>query len=218
MKEQFEINKVRNNLIFIFMILVVLLSCGKEEDYTPYPVIKPLEYFPVYPGSWWRYVDSNNDTTTIKTAPEYQLDAYKITSAAFESDSFYVPVYDGTPIWQYHAHVGPISHSGSTPLRRILYDTTAIGYNWSVYNWGGTAKRRKLVARDTSISISSTIYHPTILIEEYYTQGPPNYYPGYIWVARRYYTKDIGLIKEDLYDYQNDSVTTKEIIDFHINQ
>lgn len=208
-------------LILTLLAISCLFACKKNEsepdnnptnpNTTSYDTIFPLNYFPAYPGSYWKYVDSNNDTTIIKTDTSYQKDSYTIGSAAYVSDTFLVPIYNQIPIWRYEAHTGPISHSGSYPLTRILSDSLPVGTSWAVYYWSGTGVSRKIIAKDTTITISSHSYYPTIVVEEYYSIGPPNY----IWIARRYYTKNIGLIKEELND--NSTINTKEIIDYFIN-
>lgn len=198
---------------YIFILIIILASCKKESDSGPGPVpqgydtIFPLSYFPVYPGSYWVYVDSMLDTATIRTDSLYRLDHY------YTSDTFYVPIYEGTPIWGYEAHTGPISHSGSYPLTRILSDTLPVGSSWVIHHWMGTGISRKIVARDTGIIVFGNKYEPTIIIEEYYSEGPPTY----IWIARRYYTKDIGLIREDIYNSQDSATNTKLLIEYYID-
>lgn len=204
-------------------MLVSIFACTKDKtltnnnpattNVTSYDTIFPLNYFPVFPGSWWKYVDSNNDTTIVKTDSVYQQDYYTVGSAAYVSDTFFVPIYNNIPIWSYEAHTGPISHSGSYPLTRILSDSLPVGSNWIISNWSGTQISRKIIAKDTTISISSNSYNPTIVIEEYFSYGPPNY----IWIARRYYTKNIGMIKEDLYNSIDSTVNSKQIIGYFIN-
>ncbi|MBK9379578.1 MAG: hypothetical protein IPM86_15770 [Saprospiraceae bacterium] len=217
--------KNQKTLIFLLILFVIscIFACKKDEsipDNNPtnpntasYDTIFPLDYFPAFPGSYWKYVDSNNDTTLIKTDSSYQKDYYTIGSAAYVSDTFFVPIYNQIPIWAYEAHTGPISNSGSYPLTMILSDSLPIGSNWIIYNWSGTQVSRKIIVKDTTITISSNPYYPTIAVEEYYSYGPPNY----IWIAKRYYTKNIGLIREDSYNSIDSTINTKQIIDYFIN-
>lgn len=226
-----------NSIVFIqIIILLLLFSCKKDKIEadsqittnidstktnidstnnipTTYDTIFPLDYFPAFPGSYWKYVDSNNDTTVRKTDSLYKKDYYTYGSAAYVSDTFYVPIYNNIPIWKYEEHTGPISHSGSYPFRVILSETLPVGSDWPVFYWSGTGVSRKLIAKDTTITISSIAYYPTIVIEEYYSAGPPHY----IWIAKRYYTKNIGLIREDLYNNLDSTTNTKELIDYFIN-
>ena len=134
-------------------------------------------------------------------------------AGAFVSDTFFVPLYNDIPIWGYEAHTGSGSHAGSYPFTRILSDSLPVGSSWIISHWTGTEISRKIIAKDTTICILANSYTPTIVIEEYYSLGPPNY----IWIANRYYTKNIGMIREDIYNSNDSSVNTKQIIDYLIN-
>lgn len=220
-----ENQKARNSIISAIVILSCLLSsfqsCKKESQppnnttsiAASYDTLFPLDYFPAFPSSYWVYADSSNDTTIIKTDSLYQLDHYSIGGSAFVSDTFLVPIYDHIPIWGYEAHTGPISNSGSYPLTTLLSDTLPVGSNWVIYSWSGTQVSRKIIAKDTTITISSNSYYPTIVVEEYYSLGPPYY----IWIAKRYYTKNIGLIREDIYNSIDSTINTKQIVSYFIN-
>jgi len=158
-----------------------MFGCKKDESIpnnnptntitTSYDTIFPLDYFPVFPGSYWKYVDSNNDTTIIKTDSSYQKDYYTIGSAAYMSDTFFVPVYNQIPIWGYEAHTGPISNSGSSPLTRILSDSLPVGSSWVIYSWSGTQVSRKIIAKDTTITISSNSYYQQLLLKNITLMG-----------------------------------------------
>ena len=208
--------------------ILILVSCKKEtnpnKNHSPalpegFDTIHPLNYFPVFPGSYWKYIDTINDTILITTHDEYMKDAYRVDGASFQSDTFFVPMYtytpfyNNTPIWGYEAHTGPISNAGSYPLTRLVSDSLPVGSSWTIYNWSGTTIDRKIIAIDTTISIDGIDYFPTIVVEEYYTQGPPSY----IWINKRYFTKDIGLIKEELLNHSDSSIVTKLILEFNVN-
>jgi len=180
----------------------VLASCAHEDHQPPQPpaapattydTIFPLDYFPAFPGSWWRYLDATGDTVTFSTDPDYRKDAYTIGEAAFLSDTVLVPVHNNIPIWGYLAHTGPISHSGSYPFTRMVSDSLPVNSSWVVAAWAGTQVSRRIVARDTTVEVLQMEHHPTIVVEEYFSVGPPTY----TWTTRRYYTKDVGLVRED---------------------
>lgn len=178
--------KIHILLPTLIVILYCLFSCKKEcpptnnpsiPNTTLYDTIFPLDYFPAFPGSYWRYVNSNNDTSLITTEPEYQKDYYTQYASGYVSDTFLVPIYKThMPIWGYEAHTGPISHSGSYPLTRILSDSLPVGSSWIIYSWGGEEKSRKIIAKDNTIIISGVSFYPTIVVEEYYSHGPPGLY------------------------------------------
>lgn len=205
--------------------MIFILSCKKEPSLnndilTPssnsssvsYDTIFPLSYLPNFPSSYWKYVGSHNDTTIIRTDSLYKKDIY--WTFLSKNDTFYVPVLNGTPIWGYLAHTGPTGdHVNSYPFMRILSDSLPVGSNWRVWKRAYTEVSRKVIVKDTTIIISGKSYYPTIGIEEYYSDGPSYY----IWIAKRYFTKNIGMIREDLYNYADSTVSSRFIFDYHIN-
>jgi hypothetical protein len=204
-----HVEKVEPKVVFQQVGIYKNAYCKRGEAQQEKP-----DYKKVFPGSYWKYVDANNDTTIAKTDSVYQKDHYTLTSGAYNSDTFYVPDYNQIPIWKYEAHTGPISNAGSYPFTSILSDSLPVGSSWTIYSWAGTQISRKIIAKDTTITISNVPYSPTIVIEEYYSYGPP----AYIWIAKRYYTKNIGLIREDLYNAMDSTINTKELIDYIINR
>jgi hypothetical protein len=187
----------------ILMAMATLApSCAHEEQPPPaspavptatYDTLFPLDYFPAFPGSWWRYLDATGDTVLVSTDPVYRKDAYTIGEAAFMSDTVLVPVHNNIPIWGYLAHTGPISHSGSYPFTRMVSDSLPVNASWVVASWAGTQVSRRIVARDTTVEVLQVAHHPTIVVEEYFSMGPPTY----TWTTRRYFAKDVGLVRED---------------------
>ena len=209
--------------IFILTLIILAMSCKKDPELDPdlitytnpsvnssFDTIFPLSYLPCFPGSFWKYLDSSNDTTTINTDPSYVKDNW---TWGYDSNTAFVPVYNGIPTWEYQARDGHVSHSGSSPFKRILSDSLPIGSNWLVSYWGGTGVSRKIISNDTTIIINGNSYFPIIVIEEYYSTGPSDY----IWIAKRYYAKDIGMIKEDLNNDLDSTINTKVIIEYFIN-
>jgi hypothetical protein len=214
--------KANNICITIVVVLwVVVSSCKKEKSHgyvtnthlNSYDTIFPLDYFPAYPGSYWKYVDCQGDTIQYATDTVYKPDWYVHSGAAYFSDTFFVPFYNNIPIWGYEAHTGPISYSGSYPLTLILSDTLPVGANWVIYFSAGTEVSRKIIAKDTSVTVSGNTCFPTIVVEEYYSYGPPYY----IWQAKRYYTKNIGLVREDIYNLTDSTTCVKELVQYFIN-
>jgi hypothetical protein len=199
-------------LLFIGFVIgscALFFSCKKDKA-PPVTIPKtidtlyPLSYLPVYPGSYWKYVDSNGDSTIDITNPTYELDYYITGWEA--SDTFYVPKYNGINIWGYKEHLD-LGPSYAIPMRIVLDETLTIGADWMYVGWGGSYRYRKITAIDTSITIFGNTYYPTIIVEEYSPQGLPS------WISRRYYTKNIGLIKEETELPAN----VKLIYDYHIN-
>lgn len=193
--------------ILLFILLQLFSSCKKEKRYE---IIYPLSYFPVYPGSWWKYVDSNNDTIIIRTDHSYQED-YDVDFTN-TSETYLVPVYDGTPIWGYEAHVGSGGSTYYRHFQKIISETDPIGTTWAIASRDNTRWIRKISAKDTTIIINDVSYYPTIVVDQFWGE----YYNENILTHRRYYTKDIGLIREDNHETSDSTVNTMQIIDYYI--
>lgn len=197
------------------------ISCTKKKGIVAQPqvskaydTIYPQSYFPVYPGSTWKYLDQNNNIALCKTDSVYKLDHY--TNLKFISDTFYVPFYQNTGVWGYEMHSGPYYNNSHYPFISILSETTNIGIYWHVSYvsiGNGYLLSRKVIARDTAIIVSGTTYSPTIVTEDFFTMGPPYY----TWIYRRYYTKNIGLVKEIQSSSTNTPITTLALLSYTIN-
>lgn len=207
-----------NKIVSLLVILVMMLSysCKKDtvnsdqpKNEVSYDTLFPLDYLPVFPDSWWKYIDSDGETSYLKTDSVYQID-----TEATVVDTFYVPVYNGEPIWGYDAHTDSyLSHAGTTKFKTLLSETEPVGSSWLIHNWAGTGVSRKIIAKDTTIIIGDVSYFPTIGVEEYYSEGPVEY----IWISRRYYTKNIGLVKEERYISSDSTVSSLELADYFVN-
>ncbi len=203
-------------LLFIGLVIgscSLFFSCKKDKVPPILPptipktidTLYPLSYLPVYPGSYWKYVDSNGDSTIDITNPTYELDYY--LTAWGDTDTAYAPKYNGIYIWGYNEHKST-GASYAIPMRKILDESSPVGSSWYIAHGSGTSYYRKITARDTTITVFGNDYYPTIVVEEYCPQAYPH-----LWSYRRYYTKDIGLIKEETEFDGN----VKMIYDYHIN-
>jgi hypothetical protein len=86
-----------------FCIIFFISSC-KKEDQNHYPVIYPGSYYPVYPNTWWKYINEDSVITTDSVGPAYQLNTYITWTGDNKdeySDPFYVPFLNGQPIYHY---------------------------------------------------------------------------------------------------------------------
>ena len=207
--------------VFHLLLLLVLLafSCKKKElgvvpDPVPinnpivYDTIKPNSYLPVFPGSWWKYLDSENDTIMENVSSTYHLNWYTfVTTSVYRSDTFLVPVYKGLPIWGYRANHGPQSYSNEHPLKLVVTDSLPVGATWlSEKKDSHSGTKSFIQAKDTSITIFGITYYPTIVVASHEFYDTQNF-PVDRW---NYYTKDIGLIKTE-------GKEKKYLISFHIN-
>ena len=206
--------------LIIILAITVISACKKEqvvESQPQYATILPLSYFPTFPGSYWTYEDTFGDTTHFTTSPDYILDAY-FTSYGVLSDSAYVPYYNGQAIWWYSYDINFAQYQGGfSSLERMLSDSLVTGSTWTISSQANTKIHRQIKNSDTTVEINGIFYSPTIVVDELYevsslfTQ----------MTDRRFYTKDIGLIKHEKYDLNPGSPlnisNTTVIVDYYIN-
>ena len=216
---------MKNQLYLLAIVSAFLITSCKKDNTDPvdntgtgseteeFQTIEPLSYFPAFPGSFWKYVDINGDTTMTSTALEYMEDYYTVGMQGFVSDTFLVPFYQGDAIWRYEAHTGPISNGGSYPFTLLVSDTLPVGSSWINSQWNGYTIRRRILEKDATVTISGQDYYPTIVVEEYWDSQP---FPG-VRINRRYFTKDIGIVREDTYNPSDTLVNTKYLIEYDIN-
>lgn len=217
-------------IVSLLLVAQIIFSCNKDKCSgrkknsahceelvaVSHPTIFPLSYLPAYPGSYWKYVNSyNGDTSVIKTEPTYKMHSYRGQYGRI-SDTAFVPVYDGSPIWGYLHHGLPVSSTSEYPFIRILSDSLKVGAQWTVSNRNISQIIRKVRATDTTIMIKGKSYYPTIVMLDYYFSGPPKQ----VRISESYYTKDIGLVMHNTFSgYPYDTlITTSVLVDYFINR
>jgi hypothetical protein len=215
-------------VIYIIVLIFIQLGCEKnnnglkpqdeiveQDEIVGFDTIYPKTYLPVFPGSYWIYKNKNGIIDTIFASNDYVLDYYTYSSVGYVSDTFFVPRLNNISIWGYEAHTGPYSHGGSYPFTLILNDTAKVGYNWVIAYWAGNENRRKIIAKDTLILLSTgNEFDSVIIVKEY--QSMPYNVPE--WWYKRYYAKGIGMIKEEWWSSYNSTYKIKELVDFKINK
>ena len=181
------------------MILIFILYSCKKEEQVNYQTIYPLPYLPVYPGSYWIYLDENGDTVISATDKTYILHSYKSSaiSGGF-TDPVYVPYWDGTPVYGYSYPTYTVSAAFSDEYAKgehqVGFLSEELNQYWGVYysQYGGGF--RVVVAIDTSITVESVLYDHVIVVNDY-----GSYYTRPISFGEsNYYAKNIGLIRKDI--------------------
>ncbi len=234
-------------LICLLSILFILFSCKKEtkadfnKEYPPriYDTIKPLPYFPVYPGSYWKYavtvsvtIPYSNPLTyniystneTYSTSSTYRKDSYIIHNTPpvndIYSDTVLVPFYNEIPIWGYLNHFYRYQNSLQNRFVRIVSDSLAVGASWFEYNEFSGYTNLSIRTKDTNLVLNGQVYSPVIIVrskkEEY--GGGDGPYSG---ISDLYYAKNIGLIKTiTVYTSNEQRYQLKEshLIEYHINK
>ncbi len=230
---------------FALMTLIVLVSCGKKDniDENPNGIVQPksdtlsvelingnlrividtfhpLEYLPVFPGSYWKYADNNNDTITSTTSLNFLPDSFSANRTTWVNTISWVPFLDGMGIWGYGRNDCGVHINGGCELTQLLNVQIPVGSVWlTEYFSPGphlTKTYREIMTMDTSLLINSVVYDSVVKIKEYveylYSNDPP---PR---VTFEYYSKNVGLVKLIEYNNWDSSVYEKNIIDYFINK
>lgn len=194
--------------------------------------LKPLSYFPVFPGSYWKYLVNNQDTLRIQTNPTYIKDSYPIQIYSAQniyhvSDTVYVPVitnanpnylYDyvfastSKAIYQYSSIVQMgIASSASTGLIKAAFLSESIG---AVITRGGYDFRYPdfretiVVTQKTAINGDSVL----ILKGQYNKTNLPNLF------SYEKYIKNVGLSLRYVTDsISHDTVYKCKLLSYYIN-
>lgn len=170
-----------------------ILTSTLSANNSVYDTIFPSSYFPAFPNSYWRYIDTNGDTSASYTSSSYVLDNYIKPIYNFISASAYVPLYNGIPIWGYFEHqTGPLYYA-SLNMPRILSDSLPVGTSWDDTFGAGHIGSRTILSLDTTIAINGISYDSTIVME-YSNRPTGGLKTPYM---RRYFTKNIGITREE---------------------
>lgn len=203
---------ILSRIILFGFLVFICFACSKNDKIER---LEPRSYFPVFPGSYWKYLDSNGDTVVRKTGSDYIEDRYYVGGELIRGPH-YVPLYEDTPIWEYYEHTYNPGHQYQSPgFVQILSESSPLGKEWEAWYYPSqlTKVSRKVVFRDSTIRVSGNEYFPTMMVEEFYSMGPD----FYLWIYKRYYTEHVGLIKEESFKYSDSSIYTINLIDYHIN-
>ncbi len=218
----------------IITVLVGLISCEKDKETKPednivYDTIKPLEYLPAFPGSYWIY--DNNDT--LKVADQYEK--YIFNSAGYTA----VPDYDtlmlpklilngvfNQPDTYAYLNEYSISKSNESNYRDPAFKELLSLTEGSEFTIGGAIQGHKIKGKtikvDTTIYIGTTEYKNVIMTIQYDyacvlgTGGSPEDCA----TLREYFAKDVGLIKRETRNYpiEIEFVKDIELIKYKLNK
>ncbi len=204
-----------NRLVFFFSLLI-FWACSQENDLGrptyAHPTIEPLPYLPVYPGSYWIYVDSKGDTIVKSSAKEYRSVSADCQGS---EDSIMVPFYDGMYIHGYnYIMCTDYPLAKNKRFHGILRDDsvgTLVQY-WSIPR--GFNSTQIIERRDFSLIVNGEQYDSVLVVLDYSSGGGLYNNDPYIENSRKYYAKNVGLILEEGGNY----VTRKALIAYYINR
>jgi|GEM_PF-2922876 len=149
----------------------------------------PRPYFPVYPDSWWKYLNQNGDTVT-KTIPSYELVEFSYGSnysGTYEFPSSYVPLWDGQPCFGYS-----ILHGGE--LTEFLREEAS---EWEIDRYTPSDPRLSNQAHWTKrrvqplavYTVNNQSYTDVLEVTE-----EKRSWVSVVYTYRYYYARNIGLI------------------------
>lgn len=194
-------------IIAIFTIALFIFSC---ED-TQLEYVFPKAYFPAYPESYWVY----SDGSTVAVSPGYHEHSYYTTIENNErSEVVLVPKINEQFIYEYSI----TQNDNRIPLKQLLSESN--GEVWTVGYWQNTEIRREVIAKDTTISLSTEIpetgeiqFDSCIIVKEYiYDTINPD-----AWLVKEIYAPYVGMIKREI-QRDGDSLVEKELVDYFITQ
>jgi hypothetical protein len=190
-------------------LLFMYSSCKKEEN-NNYPIIYPGSYFPVYPNSWWKYIDQDSVIIIDSTGPSYLLDRYKLLgdyNSTEYSDPCYVPNLNGSPIYYYDKIVSQVFPFGSSRWHILSEET------------GATFQKDWIDPRLSSpvemVVVKGKYFNGTdsVLVQEsHWTMNVSDA------ITTQEYAKNIGLIRQFTVDtITNDTMAMKVLLDYYVS-
>lgn len=205
-----------------FLLLIFSFSCKKESPIEPQVItIEPGAYYPVYPGSFWKYYSySSNIFFYSRTDSIYHLHSYKSQKVnCFQTDSVYVPYLNGNPIYGYNQpkHINSLySSSPSECLSLVPFLKEEVGtiYSLTTDNHGGGYKYEVIDLIDT-MTIRGVLYSDIILVQyrQYHWNGST------LHLTHTHYAKNVGMIRSAVLSttYNPVMLDTIEIDSFYVN-
>lgn len=207
-------------LIFLFASLI-LFQCKKDSEESPppsnstptttqYDTIKPMSYYPVYPGSYWKYIENDTDTI-VSNATAYAPHSYLKNINSEYSDTVYVPFLDGNPIYGYDKidWVQPPFGNYYTTWP-IISETVGFNYEraWTDKRFGDFSEYLIIADKTTNQNQDSVI-----IVKGHWVWGP-----NVAKISTQEYVKDIGLTNYFIVDtVANDTTFKLVLFDYYIN-
>lgn len=210
--------------LFLLVLTAALISCEKSRDTDPsvtafFDTIRPLEYFPAFPGSYWVY--DNDDT--LKVAGQYEK--YIFNSAGYTAmpdyDTLVLPklilngIYNPGDSFAYVREYS-ISKASLSSYRDPAFKQILSLNEGDALLIGGAVQGHQITGRvieaDTSIRIEGKTYEHVIVTIHFDRMCTMNGFSESECAFRReYYARGVGLIKRESRNYPIDTVFVKEI-------
>jgi hypothetical protein len=199
-------------------LLLLMFACKKNSDSNDYATIYPRSYFPVYPGSYWKYsykTHNNNQASihTWTTSDTYLPHHYYLGDGTY-SNYVNVPFLNEEPIYGYQkVGCGYAPFTVGCGLYNFLSEDTT----FMMISYFGDPRYNPL-------HIKTILYKKTIdekndsviiLRGTYGVMVAPLDSPAVIWTI---YKKNVGKVLEYEVDtLRHDTMYKQELIDYFVN-
>jgi hypothetical protein len=203
------------NTLITFLFILFISGC-KKDDNQPVTIL-PGSYFPVYPGSYWVYLENNSRTYTDSTSDHYMEHQYYMGEAQKEDGSTYkrysetvlVPFLNGNPIYKYQKLVHYIPPYGDTyGLDTFLSEKIGDKFSeWADTRYGDFTEHNEVVAKTTNENNDSVL-----IVNGHWVYGPN---VGSTNVKT--YVKNVGLTSKYLINLDGDTTYKLELTDYFVN-
>jgi hypothetical protein len=208
---------IRNTVLSLVFLIALLGSC-KKDTHTPAPTptpvpdtIKPLSYYPVFPGSWWRYLQNDTGIVLSKVSLTYLSNSYKISTGPgpMQSPICMVPYLDGQPIYRYQTPTFiPPPFGGYYQLWPFLSETVGVTFEayWTDPRTNGSSEQitvisKTLVGSDSILTLQGRIYNSPYSSHKLFFR----------------YQKGVGLINScEIDTLTNDTITSRRLLTYYI--
>jgi hypothetical protein len=173
---------MKGSALVLLVVIFLLCFCTKKVGsrlavYPPIEMVEPRPYFPVFPGSYWVYLNHKGDTVRHFTEPGYKKHCY------LQPDTFLVPfLNDGAsrPIYGYNeiSEFRPLNY-GISPYRQTPILSETVGF---AFLRGGFDSRygdrraklmvveKKLVGNDSVLILNGIVATNNLKIVQHYTR------------------------------------------------
>ena len=191
----------------LLLFILFLFSCEKEDQYD---VIYPGSYFPVYPNSWWKYIDQDSVISFDSAGPDYSLHNYKLLGDYNDNDysePCYVPFLNGSPIYHYDKIETQVFPFGSSRWP-ILSETTGFTFqkDWIDPRTGNPVEMVTVIGKYFNGTDS------ILILETHWTMDVSDV------ITTREFAKNIGLVRQFTCDTISGDTTSKlSLIDYYVS-
>jgi hypothetical protein len=194
--------------------------------------LSAFDYFPRTANSNWSYEYDDNDNDSllrisIAQTVSINSNTYNVfiqtddAVAGYDSSGYYRK--SGSSYYEYIDIAGVIGLNDPVWIEYIfLKDDAAAGTSWTSASFSGTAPapigqvtlrmKVNIVEKDVAVTVNGTAYPNTIVVEQRFEiNAGGTWVDSGIGMIKSYYSRDIGNIKQEVFDASGNSITKMEL-------